>query len=92
MMQFSSPRIRTAGSPDPFFRTRSAAAAASSATAITVAASARPSRSGAPRRSTSGAQPRAADRDLDLALAPRAAPGVGDHDGADAERGAQRAR
>ena len=52
-----SPRTRTAGSPEPFDRTRSAAAAASSATAIIVAASARPSRSGAARRSTSGTSP-----------------------------------
>ena len=42
-------RTRTAGSPDVFFRTRSAAAAASSATAITLAAIGRPSRSGQPR-------------------------------------------
>ena len=74
-------------------RTRSAAAAASSAIAMLVAFSSRPALSGRPRQSSSGARPGDPDRDLALALPPRAAEAVGDHHrGTPGQRGAQRAR
>ena len=70
----------TAGSRESLSRTRSAAAAASSATAIQVACSSRPVGVGAPAPVVERRASRRADRDVALAVAPRAAEGVGDHD------------
>ena len=88
----SSPRTRTAGSPEAFAAhevrgrgdlvgDRGHRGGDRAAVAVDVAAP-------VGQRGEAGA----ADRDLDLALAPGAAPGVGDHDGADAEPRAQGAR